>query len=141
MPFTKGPNDRRRIDREAMNRRDSEVAGMRRQGVPFRVIAERLNMSLGAVQKAVRRAQMVPVGELGPRAGDIDPADPDGWRQLNPVERYRFGMLTGRRVPAHDEDHSLCCLQYGLDPDWRPNGGHDRNGGHPWPPAERDDDW
>jgi hypothetical protein len=50
MDFTKDPNDRRRIPQEAMNRRDAEVARLRRAKVPFRVIAERLNMSLGSVQ-------------------------------------------------------------------------------------------
>ena len=55
----KDPNDRRRIPQEQMNRRDAEVARMRRAGVPFRAIAERLNMSLGAVQKAVKRGQKI----------------------------------------------------------------------------------
>jgi len=57
MDFEKDPNDRRRVDPQAMRNRDAEVARLRRQGVPFRVIGERLDMSLGAVQKAVRRAQ------------------------------------------------------------------------------------
>jgi DNA-binding CsgD family transcriptional regulator len=57
MDFTKDPNDRRRIPQEAMNQRDAEVARLRRAGVAFRAIGERLDMSLGAVQKALARAQ------------------------------------------------------------------------------------
>jgi hypothetical protein len=53
----KDPNDRRRVDAETQLRRDAEVARLRRANVPFRVIAERLGMSLGAVQKALFRAQ------------------------------------------------------------------------------------
>ena len=57
MELANDPNDRRRIDAEAQRDRDAEVAKLRRQGVPFRVIAARLGVSLGCVQKAVRRAQ------------------------------------------------------------------------------------
>jgi hypothetical protein len=57
MGFTRDSNDRRRVDPEAMRERDAEIAKMRRVGVPFRTIAERLSMSLGAVQKADRRAR------------------------------------------------------------------------------------
>jgi hypothetical protein len=75
---------------------------LRREGVPFRVIADRLGMSLGAVQKALRRAQKLPaVGGLGPRAGEIDPADADAWRQLStgpgPVDT--FGEDWGPLLP------------------------------------------
>ena len=49
------PTDRTRLDGEAMRERDDRVAALRRQGVPFRVIAARLGMSLGSVQKSVRR--------------------------------------------------------------------------------------
>jgi hypothetical protein len=124
------------VDPETQRNRDREVAQLRREGVPFRVIADRLGMSLGAVQKALRRAQKLPaVGGLGPRAGAIDPADADAWRQLNPVERYRFAFVPGgKSVPVPDDDHWLCCCQRGLDPNWRP-GGHDRICGHPWPPG------
>jgi hypothetical protein len=64
----------------------------------------------------------------------------DVWRALNCLERWRFGMQTGRRIPAHDDDHWLCCYQYGLDPNWGP-GSHDSVAEHPWPPAGRDDEW
>jgi hypothetical protein len=60
---------------------------MRRQGVPFGVIAERLNMSLGAVQKAARRGQKEPVGAgLGPRAGRHRPR--------------QFGRVAGAQLPG-----------------------------------------
>ena len=38
---------------------DAEVARMRASGVPFRAIAAAMGMSLGGVQKSVRRAQKV----------------------------------------------------------------------------------
>ena len=57
MTFERDPNDRRRVDPETQRNRDAEVARLRSQGTPFRAIAERLGMSLGAVQKAVRRSQ------------------------------------------------------------------------------------
>ena len=40
--------------------RNAEIAKMRAGGVPFRTIAERLGMSLGAVQNADRRARNSP---------------------------------------------------------------------------------
>jgi hypothetical protein len=49
------PGARRRLDTQEMRERDAAVARLRRQRVPFRVIAERLGMSLGSVQKSVRR--------------------------------------------------------------------------------------
>jgi hypothetical protein len=49
------PSIRRRLDTQDMRERDAEVARLRRQRVPFRVIAARLGMSLGSVQKSVRR--------------------------------------------------------------------------------------
>jgi hypothetical protein len=66
MVFKNRPNERRRVDPETQRNRDREAAQLRREGVPFRVIASQLNMSLGAVQKALRRAQKLPaVGGLG----------------------------------------------------------------------------
>jgi DNA-binding CsgD family transcriptional regulator len=57
MTFETDPNHRRRVDGQAMRERDAEVARLRSQGTPFRAIAERLGMSLGAVQKALVRAR------------------------------------------------------------------------------------
>jgi hypothetical protein len=51
------PNMRRRLDGQEMLHRDEQVARLREQGVPFRVIAARLGCSLGSVQKALRRVQ------------------------------------------------------------------------------------
>ena len=151
MVFEEDPESRRRVDPETQRERDAEIAELRRQGAPFRVIAQRMGMSLGAVQKSVKRAQKLSdapatgepgnvvavVTDAGPYADELE--DPDDWPTLNPVERWRFGHLTGRPVPLHDEDHKLCCLAHGLDPSWTP----DDHGslGHPWPDAEYTDDW
>ena len=51
------PCMRRRLDGQEMLDRDEQVARLREQGVPFRVIAARLGCSLGSVQKAERRVQ------------------------------------------------------------------------------------
>lgn len=51
------PGARRRLDGDEMLARDREVARLRRQNVPFRVIAARLNMSLGSVRLSVKRAR------------------------------------------------------------------------------------
>ena len=56
MELQRDPNMRRRLDGQEMLDRDEQVATLREQGVPFRVIAARLGCSLGSVQKAVRRA-------------------------------------------------------------------------------------
>src|SRR6478736_4189450 len=143
MELANGPNDRRRVDAETQRKRDAEVAGMRRAGVPFRTIAERLNMSLGAVQKALRRSQnlaavypaavddVVYSPDEWPKAATTPPVG-DGWQVLNPVERWRYAMQTGRRdIPIHDDDHRRCCLAYGIDPNWRPDMGGSAS--HRWP--------
>ena len=57
MELERDPNMRRRLDGQEMLDRDEQVARLREQGVPFRVIAARLGCSLGSVQKAVRRVQ------------------------------------------------------------------------------------
>jgi hypothetical protein len=56
MELERDPNMRRRLDGQEMLDRDEQVATLREQGMPFRVIAARLGCSLGSVQKAVRRA-------------------------------------------------------------------------------------
>lgn len=55
LPPERDPSARGRLDGDAMIKRDREVARLRRQGVPLRVIAARLGMSLGSIQKSVRR--------------------------------------------------------------------------------------
>ena len=57
MTFARDPNARRRVDGQAQRDRDAEVARMRGDRVPFRRIAEELNMSLGGVQESLRRSQ------------------------------------------------------------------------------------
>jgi hypothetical protein len=57
MTFKNDPTARRRVDGQAQRERDAEVARMRGDRVPFRRIAEELNMSLGAVQESLRRSQ------------------------------------------------------------------------------------
>jgi hypothetical protein len=50
------PDDvRLRLAGHEMMERDAEIARLRHQDVPFRVIAERLRCSVGSVQKAVGR--------------------------------------------------------------------------------------
>jgi hypothetical protein len=46
---------RRRLDGEAMRRRDEQIAKLIKAHTPWRVIASRLQISLGSVQKAVAR--------------------------------------------------------------------------------------
>jgi DNA-binding CsgD family transcriptional regulator len=58
MGLAKDPNDRRRVDGDTQLKRDAEVARLRDAHVPFREIGRRLGMSLGSVQKALRRYQM-----------------------------------------------------------------------------------
>jgi hypothetical protein len=73
-----------KADDETRRRRDAEVARLRSQRVPFRVIAERLGMSLGAVQKAVQRSQRLAVAvatgdpDFVTELIDIDIDDDDG---------------------------------------------------------------
>ena len=57
MELAENPNSRRRVDAEAQRRRDIDVVRMRRDGMPFRTIARCLDLSLGAVQNSVHRAQ------------------------------------------------------------------------------------
>jgi hypothetical protein len=71
MGFVNDPNDRRRVDPETQRRRDAEVARLRRAGTPFRAIAERLNMSLGAVQKSLIRSQKLANAVAGGEPGDV----------------------------------------------------------------------
>jgi lambda repressor-like predicted transcriptional regulator len=85
-----------------MDDRDQQAAGLRAEGYSFRAIAKRLGMSLGAVQRALQRAEKAPavtpssvaaggdpvvalltnddLAHLGVSAGDV----------LNALDRYRF---------------------------------------------------
>jgi hypothetical protein len=93
------------------------------------------------LDRTAKRAQKLDAALAGGEPGDVvaavcddlaaedltpdELADPDVWRQLDPLERYRFAYIPGgRRVPLHDDDHQLCCIRHGLDPDWS----HDDSG-------------
>jgi hypothetical protein len=105
MGLTKDPNDGRRVDAETQRQRDAEVMRLRRTGTPFRAIAERLDMSLRAVQKAARRAQKLTdaltTGEPGNVIAAVtddemtaeDVAAAEGVTRLNALELYRLGFV------------------------------------------------
>jgi lambda repressor-like predicted transcriptional regulator len=117
-------------DAESRRSRDAEVARLRHQGMSLRQIAAAVGTSLAGVQRALRRTQRQPdpVAAVAltvavwppdewPRAWTTPPTG-DGWQVLNPVERWRYRMATGRTdVPDHDDDHRRCCYAYGIDPD------------------------
>jgi hypothetical protein len=110
MNLTIDPNDRPRVDPEAQRNRDAEVARLRRARVPFRTIAERLGMSLGAVQKAVqrneKRVDALSSGELS--AEDVTIAADLG--RCNELHRYRlrhFAEGSPERVALADWSASL----------------------------------
>jgi hypothetical protein len=101
MDLPNDPNDRRRLDAEDLRNRDAEVARLRGHGVPFRVIAARLNMSLGAVQKSVRRAQKLsgapstgePASVLTAVSDELSAEDvrtPGDCERLNALELHRL---------------------------------------------------
>ena len=71
MTFETDPNHRRLVDADTQRRRDAEVARMRRAGEPFRTIAARLDMSLGVVQKSLRRAQKLADAIAAGQPGDV----------------------------------------------------------------------
>ena len=105
MTFERDPNVRRRVDADTQRRRDAEVARMRQAGVPFRTIAARLDMSLGAVQKSVRRAQKLAHAIAGGEPGDVvaavcdnelkcyDAQTPEDVERLSALERWRLRHL------------------------------------------------
>ena len=139
MDFTNPPNARRRVDAEAQRNRDAEVARMRRAGVPFRTIASRLDMSLGVVQKSLRRSQKLAeamaTGEPGDvvavviddelKAGDV--RRPEDVERLTEFERWRLqhpdrqlGRSRARRFgSAHGRLHGW---RDHLSTEWAPGG-------------------
>ena len=67
--------------------RDREVAGLRAEGYSFRAIAKIQGMSLGGVQRALRRAELAPVDlDAGDDALHSLPLDDDS----PPVGSVRF---------------------------------------------------
>jgi hypothetical protein len=107
MELTNDLDDRRRVDAQTQRNRDAEVTRMRQAGVPFRTIASRLDMSLGAVQKSLRRSQKLADVLADDEPGDVIAAVGDSERRaadvtcvadierLNELERYRLRHLPG----------------------------------------------
>ena len=107
MDPTNDPNHRRRVEPETQRARDAEVARMRRAGVPFRTIASRLDMSLGAVQKSLRRAQKLAEALAGGEPAEVVAAVLDDElkcydvtcaadvERLSELERWRLRHLPG----------------------------------------------
>jgi hypothetical protein len=54
------PDTRSRLDGEAMAQRDTQIAALIAAHTPYRVIAGRLGISMGSVQKAVARLRGTP---------------------------------------------------------------------------------
>lgn len=103
MDFTKDPNDRRRVDAETQRNRDAEIARLRRANVPFRVIADRLNMSVGAVQKALFRAHKAEA------AMAREPTEE--------LERLESTSTRGLSAEALVElERAMCLAELGADP-------------------------
>ena len=71
--------------------------------MPFRAIADRLEMSLVAVQKSVRGAQKL--ADAIPAAGDLCAEDvagrPQRWRELNALPRSHASASTGPSVRVY----------------------------------------
>ena len=106
MTFERDPTDRRRVDRQAQRNQDAEVARMRGDRVPFRTIAERLDMSLGAVQKSLRRSQKLTDAMATGEPGDVlqalsaetkcgDVQSVEDCERLSPLEKYRLMHTSG----------------------------------------------
>lgn len=79
---------------------------MRRDGVPFRTIASRLGLSLGAVQKSLARSQKLPAALATGELADVLAAADDELRaadvtcvadieRLSALERYRLPHMPG----------------------------------------------
>jgi hypothetical protein len=112
---------------------------LRATGTSFRAIARELGMSLGGVQRALRRAGLT-VTTAEPVEHFEDLPDRSQWWRLCALERWRLNHHIRAPVPIHDTDgtHRLCCLAHGVDPDRSPDfGGYEAH-----PQAEpADDDW
>ena len=112
MDPTNDPNCRPRIGAEAQRDRDAEVARLRWDGVPFRRIAERLDMSLGAVQKSMWGSQKFADALAGGGPGDLVAAVSDDElraadvtcvadiERLCALERYRLRHMPGRSATS-----------------------------------------
>ncbi len=146
MDFTNDPNDRRRVDAEAQRNRDAEVARMRRQGTPFRTIAERLNVSLGCVQKSLRRTQKLTDAMASGRPDAVvaavvdDSMDAENVQVPEDVERCNILEIERLRYYESDSPQRRALAAWTPSPAWQaahparppraPNGKvRDRNAG------------
>jgi IS30 family transposase len=100
-------NVRRWVDRDTMLKRDAEVARLREADVPFREIGRRLGMSLGSVQKALRRYQKREAELAAKLESDDDAEELDGpFAKLTEDEQVRVelaGVLADLRADLGNE--------------------------------------
>jgi cyanate lyase len=118
------PTVRRWADRDTMLKRDAEVARSRALDVAFREIGRRLGMSLGSVQKALRRYQQRQA-ELAARVDADDDDDEDTpFSRLTPEELVRLELAGCLEDLAADPGNPLAL--YRLSPIPK------STLGHPW---------
>ena len=125
MSFARDPNDRRRVDAETQHNRDAEIARLRRQDVPFRVIASTLGVSLGAVQKSLIRSRKLAAALAGGSPGDVvavvadnelvceDVKTPEDVERLSELEYFRLLHLPADSPPRR------ALTEWEPSPEWR----------------------
>jgi hypothetical protein len=112
---------RRRVDGDTQLKRDAQVAALREQHVPFRAIASRLEMSLGSVQKALRRWQQrqAVLEELKEQE-----QEPGPWEALSPQQLHELELAECLKELAADPGDELALYRLRHIPRDTP--------GHPW---------
>jgi hypothetical protein len=110
---------RRRVDGDTQLKRDSQVAALREAHVPFRVIAKRLGMSLGSVQKALRRWQ-----RRQAELEELKELEPGPWSALSPEQLYELELAECLKELAVDPTDELARYRLRHIPRDTP--------GHPW---------
>jgi hypothetical protein len=134
----KDPEARKWVSRDAMLKRDAKVVALRSKSppVPYRVIARRLGMSLGGVQKAERRElerRAANQARAGYRAAaDVAPADVDDdddmpltwFDRLSRAEKAAVDLAGCVAVLAQQPDNALELFRLAHIPVSTP--------GHPW---------
>jgi IS30 family transposase len=118
-------NVRRWADRDTMLKRDAEVARLRELDVPFREIGRRLGMSLGSVQKALRRYRKREA-ELAAKLESADDAEElDGpFAKLTAEEQVRVELAGVLADLRDDPGNELAKFRLSHIPTSTP--------GHPW---------
>jgi hypothetical protein len=119
MVLVKDPNDRRRVDGDMQLKRDAQVAALREAHVPFRVIAKRLGMSLGSVQKALRRWQ-----RRQAELEELAEEEPGPWDGLSSEQLHRLELAECLKELAADPADELALYRLRHIPRSTP--------GHPW---------